>query len=489
MEIESTLSSTPPAVSVSRPRVTPLLDWLIAGYVLVVIYGSLVPFNFRADLSAARKRVPGVLRTWPLGDTRAGRRDFAVNIAFYAPLGILVAWRLVLHNRRSKLGAALFASSCAAGLALLMEMTQLLLPDRGPTIHDVLANSLGGAIGGLVGASLLAGKWGRLLTRAAAAAVGRPAGVAAILLAVFLLADAWDPFYPVLRLGELAENVRGSHASLASGLAVHPWHRWLVCRIGLYAFFTAIVGGALGGGRRSWARAAMLTIGFALATEAGKPFFGHRIAKLASPATAAVGACCGALLASAMAGRFSVRTKLFAAMFLLAFYLGYHEWKPFVFTWDPQAMAAKMADQGFGWPFHRFASSLRGTGEIHLFARIVGVTGAIACIACAQSRFLKGSWPLRAAKACLLTGGLGLVLEAGQFVIAGRYPAFVHVLHFTIGGSLGALAADYIPRGGRDPVAANPGTPGPPEPTGSRGLLPARQPCPSRGLTRDERAT
>ena len=111
MEIESTLSSTPPAVSVSRPRVTPLLDWLIAGYVLVVIYGSLVPFNFRADLSASRKRVPGVLRTWPLGDTRAGRRDFAVNIAFYAPLGILVAWRLVLHNRRSKLGAALFASS------------------------------------------------------------------------------------------------------------------------------------------------------------------------------------------------------------------------------------------------------------------------------------------------------------------------------------------------------------------------------------------
>lgn len=370
-----------------------------------------------------------------------------------------------------------------------MEMTQLLLPDRGPTIHDVLAKSLGGAIGGLVGASLLAGKWGRLLTRAAAAAVGRPAGVAAILLAVFLLADAWDPFYPVLRLGELAENVRGSHASLASGLAVHPWHRWLVCRIGLYAFFTAIVGGALGGGRRSWARAAMLTIGFALVTEAGKPFFGHRIAKLASPATAAVGACCGAVLAPATAGRLSIRAKLSLAMFLLAFYIGYHEWKPFVFTWDPQAMAAKMADQGFGWPFHRFASSLRGTGEIHLFARIVGVTGAIACIACAQSRFLKGSWPLRAAKACLLTGGLGLVLEAGQFVIAGRYPAFVHVLHFTIGGSLGALAADYIPRGGRDPVAANPGTPGPPEPTGSRGLLPARQPCPSRGLTRDERAT
>lgn len=81
-----------------------------------------------------------VHRTWMPGWITFGLTEFAANIVMFAPLGFFGA--LAVTSRR-----ALVIPACAA-FSVAIELVQgLALPGRDGTWHDVVANTVGAALG------------------------------------------------------------------------------------------------------------------------------------------------------------------------------------------------------------------------------------------------------------------------------------------------------------------------------------------------------
>lgn len=120
--------------------------WLALAYLLFVVYGSLVPLQLR-DLAFA----DAWTRYWSLAEQHALRTssvDWAVNIVLYVPLGFF--WLGVFWHRW-RLGARLAASGLVLLLGMLVsggiEFTQLFVPARTSSFNDIVANTLGSALG------------------------------------------------------------------------------------------------------------------------------------------------------------------------------------------------------------------------------------------------------------------------------------------------------------------------------------------------------
>ena len=438
-----------------------MIDGLLIAYVVLLVYGGLVPFDLTADGDTASANLSRAVRYWPVGDLGVDRRDVLLNFLLYVPIGLLVAGRWIVRPRGRRLVAVLAAVAGAAALSCCMETLQLFSRSRTAAVNDLLADTAGGLAGGVAAAVFLPALWPRLTRRLSLWRARKAIGLVAVAMAILLAADALDPMEPVVHLSRLMRNLRRSHFQLASGLAVHAWHRWLVCRVGLYAVFTIVIGvaGFRPAGWRKWLKAAALASTFALVMEACKPFTGGRIANVANVVMAACGSLLGAVVATVLAGRIAPRTVLAIAALLMIVYVGYHEWKPFVFVWDAEAIRAKLPAAG-DWmpgqdwiPLYRRAVTGRGTGQMRLFLRVVATTAALACaVGLRGGRFSRGSLAARLAKAAVLTGTLGLILELGQFLIPGRYPSPPHVLFFVLGGLLGAWLSAAVAARAAAPV-------------------------------------
>ena len=106
-------------------------------YMLVVVTALVVP-------ASAPHRSRGYLRDIPLGPRLVA--DVALNVAIFVPIG----WGL--HRTGRRRGAAartrmLVALMLAAAFSLTMETVQAWLPNRYSSAVDVLANTLGAALG------------------------------------------------------------------------------------------------------------------------------------------------------------------------------------------------------------------------------------------------------------------------------------------------------------------------------------------------------
>jgi len=71
----------------------------------------------------------------------AGWVEFVANVLLFVPLGLL----LTVLMRHHVWGAAL-----ALALSIAVELVQVLLPERSPSLRDVLANGLGAAAGAAI---------------------------------------------------------------------------------------------------------------------------------------------------------------------------------------------------------------------------------------------------------------------------------------------------------------------------------------------------
>ena len=113
---------------------------------VLITYGSLYPFNF--DLATfSADEVDRLLVIDPFG-TRRG--DILANIALFAPLGLLgtVAARRAGGSIARMLTALLLGLAFAAAL----QVAQLFLPSRVPSLTDVVWNGVGLALGAAVAA-------------------------------------------------------------------------------------------------------------------------------------------------------------------------------------------------------------------------------------------------------------------------------------------------------------------------------------------------
>ncbi len=136
-----------------------LLLWLGLLYLVFVIYGSLVPLEYRAlpwDEAVSRFRAIPFLN---LGI--GSRADWVANLLLFIPLVFL--WTGTLAHARHPAVATLLTGLilvAATALSLSIEFTQLFFPQRTVSQNDIAAETLGGVIGALCwwgfGARLLA---------------------------------------------------------------------------------------------------------------------------------------------------------------------------------------------------------------------------------------------------------------------------------------------------------------------------------------------
>ena len=89
---------------------------------LTLTPGSPAPYQFLADVFSPW------IAPWPLA--------IALNVLLFVPLGAVIAW-----FGRPRLLLLAFTAS------VLVELTQVLLPDRNPLLIDVVTNTLGACLG------------------------------------------------------------------------------------------------------------------------------------------------------------------------------------------------------------------------------------------------------------------------------------------------------------------------------------------------------
>lgn len=179
-------------------RAKSLIPWLLLAVVALIAYGSLYPFNFKRDAIEG-----GILEalqqlTW----VRAGRGDRISNVLLYVPLGFcLFLW---LESGRRRWLAALAVVALGASLSLLIEVAQVFISPRVPSLTDLSLNAAGtlaGAAGGFVWRSLS----GLIHMPTVGGNRGDRVGVMAILL---WLGWRFAPFIPLLDLGKLKMALR-----------------------------------------------------------------------------------------------------------------------------------------------------------------------------------------------------------------------------------------------------------------------------------------
>ena len=126
-----------------------LLGLVALLYTTFVIYGSLVPLDFRAipwDEAVARL---GAMPFLKLGI--GSRADWVANLLLFIPLTFLWMGALTSGAGRTRTAlVTLLLVPSAAALSLGIEFIQLFFPQRTVSQNDIFAETLGGVIGVLV---------------------------------------------------------------------------------------------------------------------------------------------------------------------------------------------------------------------------------------------------------------------------------------------------------------------------------------------------
>jgi len=126
-------------------RSTALVQWLLLIVVALIAYGSLYPFNFKPD--AFEGGLLAALRE--LSWARAGRGDRISNVLLYIPLGFcLFLW---FEAGRRRLVVAFLVVLVGALLSLLIEVAQIFISPRVPSLTDLTLNTFGTLAGTAAG--------------------------------------------------------------------------------------------------------------------------------------------------------------------------------------------------------------------------------------------------------------------------------------------------------------------------------------------------
>lgn len=122
-----------------------LIPWLLLIVVALIAYGSLYPFNFKPDTISG-----GLLAALhELSWARAGRGDRVSNVLLYIPLGFcLFLW---FESGRQRLLVALLVVALGASLSLVIEVAQIFISPRVPSLTDLTLNTLGTLAGTAAG--------------------------------------------------------------------------------------------------------------------------------------------------------------------------------------------------------------------------------------------------------------------------------------------------------------------------------------------------
>jgi VanZ family protein len=179
-------------------RSSSLILWLLLGVILLIMYGSLYPFHLKADINDNFWQALDQL-SW----ARAGRGDRISNVLLYLPLGFCLF--LSLNRRYRRRASLLLATLLGSSLSLAMEVAQIYVSVRVPSLTDLTLNAAGTLIGATAGLAWSAmARWVPFQSRA-----DRPAGDPGAMLVLGLwLVWRLAPFVPHVDLGKLKAALR-----------------------------------------------------------------------------------------------------------------------------------------------------------------------------------------------------------------------------------------------------------------------------------------
>lgn len=333
--------------------------WLL--WVAFVVYGSLVPLEFRAmpweQALAQFSRIPML----QLGISN--RADWVANLVLYVPVGFFTALLLAGSSTRPGLLSLLVAVFFGLVLAVVVEFAQLYFPARTVSQNDLLAESLGTALGVILarlGAgwlptlqTVLKGNW----RRAAGALV--PAGALAI------LAFSLFPFDLLISSSEFATKAASPMWGwwvapvFSQGAESRQIARWVaellvVVPLGVLWARSATIALLPLDARASLVHALVLGAALGLAVELGQWFFASGVSQGLSVVSRALGWALGAWL-------WNRRRKW-----------GAHEWRSAVSRLSLplallQAMAVVVLSGWFGSAWRTPAEAVKRAlgGELH----------------------------------------------------------------------------------------------------------------------------
>ena len=178
----------------SPSRSQTFIAWLLLTVVALIAYGSLYPFNLKPE--AIHSGVLEAVRE--LSWARAGRSDRIANVLLYVPLGFcLMLW---LSRRVRRAAAVVISVASGSLLSLTIEIAQVYISSRVPSLMDLTLNALGTLVGATAGVA-----WDRI-----AGLMHLPSRVekphrdpSAVLLLGLWLLWRFAPFVPHLDLGKL----------------------------------------------------------------------------------------------------------------------------------------------------------------------------------------------------------------------------------------------------------------------------------------------
>ncbi len=287
------------------PRANARLLVLVAiVYMLLILHGSLAPFDLHADGDEVRCHYSRVWACWPFGDRfRTSKTDVVSNFALYVPLGFLVAVSAALRRRAPRWPAVLAAAAASLAVGSGVEVVQLFSLSRVSSAQDALVNSLGGLVGGLAGAWSGRRWWLGSHWRLRWMWAHRPVTFIALAMLLALGLEATYPYIPMLGASKVVANVMAMAAHPLDVPGGHPWYYWAFWRAGAYGLLTAAM--AFSFTVRPvprWGKALALSAGLAAGLEVAKVFIVSRSADLANVVVSA-----GAALVVALVGAAIVR--------------------------------------------------------------------------------------------------------------------------------------------------------------------------------------
>ncbi len=427
---DSSLSRTAKTCYGSR-----LLIILACVYFFLLVYASLMPYDFRASVDI-RWVINKALHAWPVNPyARVSGSDILSNLLLYMPLGALLATHWAAKHQH-KIPVFFIALIVCSLTSLLIETSQIFLLSRTASITDFIMNTISGALGSFAGARWGPLLWQRILTTLHHRQKNSPLDLLTLIFATLLAADALAPFLPTLLLSQVWRSIKASQFNPMMGFSQHPWHWWLITHVLLYLVFTLLVA--------QWSKrdttktgawqAALFCGAFATVLEGAKLFITSRVVNMSNLLANVTGISVALLLLFVWRRPLSRELRLTLGLLGITGYILYLGWQPFNFQFNAQELSSKLPHGVEFLPFYHYAMGA-SLNHIRLFLQTILLSATLIYFYRLRFATRDRHW-FRMPIIVLLTGAIGLLQEGGQLFLASRTPSMTDIYCYIIGGIL-----------------------------------------------------
>lgn len=282
-----------------------IMTFLLAVSSALILYGTLYPFDFTAGAHAG-----GAIQIFIDSiRVRPGRGDILSNLVLFLPFGFFGMQGLL--SRKSRPFRLIVVVFLGAALSFFIECMQVNLPDRVPSIYDLILNTFGAGAGAVAGWMDWRGQLAKLR------ADTRPPSMFPVLLGGAWLGYRLFPYVPTIDFQHVKDAIKPLlHEPIPAIDVLRHFIVTLVVARLLQALLTPT-------------RALLAAIVIPLGVIAAKPFI---VTKVIMPAEA-IGVVAGVAVWVVALGRLSSRTRLLAA--LLALQIAVQGLMPFTLRTEP----------------------------------------------------------------------------------------------------------------------------------------------------------